>query len=70
MCAAFNAFRLRPGVIKMETCDKFQDEDGVEKNVKVMTRSLTRSTFQRMPRPLQGMQFQKTPTFRTRLRLQ
>ena len=35
MGAAFNAFRLRPGVIKMETCDKFQDEDGVEKNVKV-----------------------------------
>ena len=35
MGAAFNAFRLRPGVIKMETCDKIQDEDGVEKNVKV-----------------------------------
>jgi hypothetical protein len=32
---AFNAFRLRAGVIKRETCDNLQDKDNVKKNNKV-----------------------------------
>ena len=32
---AFNAFRVRAGVIKRETCDNLQDKDNVKKNNKV-----------------------------------
>ena len=35
MGAAFNAFRLRAGVIKRETCDNLRDKDNVTMNNKV-----------------------------------